>query len=144
MQLSALSHCLLLWQSVAPTELFHSLSTHLATERENYIYLNWNLAMASRGKPCNTSEIPCYTNAKRTISTKKHQPQFTQPTQLPSNSPSWCEAPSPRSGRVAKQRELAKRVVAKQQVCEADKVRAAQLVPHSLCKQWTVWRMLRR
>jgi hypothetical protein len=28
----------------------------------------------------------------------------------------------------AKQRELAKRVVAKQQVCEADKVRAAQLV----------------
>ena len=24
---------------------------------------------------------------------------------------------------------------------EADKERAAQLVPHSLCKQWTVWRI---
>ena len=70
------------------------------SRRENYIYLNWNLAMASRGKPCNTSEIPCYTNAKRTIITKRHQPQFTQPTQLPSISPSWCEAPNPRSGRV--------------------------------------------
>ena len=77
----------------------------------------------------------------RTIITKRHQPQFTQPTQLPGNSPSWCEAPSPRSGRVAKQQELAKREVAKQQVCEADKVRVAQLVPHSLCKQWTVWRI---
>ena len=54
--------------------------------------------------------------------------------------PSRCIAPSPRSGRVAKQQELAKREVAKQQVCEADKVRTAQLVPHSLCKQWTVWR----
>jgi len=42
--------------------------------------------------------------------------------------PDWREAPSPRSGRVAKQRELAKRVVAKQQVCEADKERAAQPV----------------
>ena len=31
MQLNALSHCLLLSQSDAPTELVHSLSTHLAT-----------------------------------------------------------------------------------------------------------------
>ena len=54
----------------------------------------------------------------------------------------WRGAPSPRSGRGAKQRELAKRVVAKQQVCEADKARAAQAVPHSLCKQWTVWRVV--
>ena len=31
--------------------------------------------------------------------------------------PNWRAPPGPRSGRVAKQRELAKRVVAKQQVC---------------------------
>ena len=36
--------------------------------------------------------------------------------------------PCPRSGRVAKQRELAKRVVAKQPVCAADKVRVTQAV----------------
>ena len=28
---------------------------------------------------------------------------------------------------------------AKPTSCEADKVRATQPVPHSLCKQWTVW-----
>ena len=47
--------------------------------------------------------------------------------------PSRRAAPSPRSGRVAKQRELAKRVVAKQRVCEADKERAAQLVFPTAC-----------
>jgi hypothetical protein len=40
---------------------------------------------------------------------------------------SWAPS-SPRSGRVARQRELAKRVVAKQPVCAADKGRAAQSV----------------
>ena len=42
--------------------------------------------------------------------------------------PDWRAPPGPRSGRVAKQRELAKRVVAKQQVCAADRGRAAQSV----------------
>ena len=42
--------------------------------------------------------------------------------------PNWLAPPGPRSGRVAKQRGLAKRVVAKQQVCGADKGRAAQSV----------------
>ena len=42
--------------------------------------------------------------------------------------PNWRAPPGPRSGRVAMQRELAKRVVAKQQVCAADKGRAEQSV----------------
>ena len=30
------------------------VTIHRPTEAENYIYLNWNLATASRGKPYNT------------------------------------------------------------------------------------------
>ena len=45
---------------------------------ENYIYLNWNLAIRLAVVNHTTLyEMPCYKNAKRTVSTKKHQPQCT-------------------------------------------------------------------
>ena len=52
--------------------------------------------------------------------------------------PNWRAPPGPRSGRVAKQRELAKRVVAKQPVCAADKERAAQSVA-TACASSGLW-----
>ena len=52
--------------------------------------------------------------------------------------PNWLAPPGPRSRRVVKQRELAKRVVEKQPSAEQTRDAQRSQWSHSLCKQWTV------